>query len=159
MYLEKYASQIRSVAFSVINQLPESEYYGKLPVAPPESGLRSEEEDYCKRIYSLIIDNCRKLEKIKITESGKKEKTVVPNNRDCESEDTVLYYAYIYFSSLTTMDYIQELQGLLEKQANDISRVMDFRTERITGLIDKNLLDLSVRYVDLENFLDQVAAI
>ena len=156
MYVEQNASQIRSLVFSLIEQLMKPEFNEFLPI-PKTSDTRK----YYWELYEHIIKRCMESKVISIKEKGKKEKHVSPINMDIkDNENAVLYYAYAFFVNNQTFDYIHEMQKLLQKNCSDLDAILNlseqYKMHRgLVIMVEFTRGDSEVQYKCIEKFINK----
>lgn len=133
MELEKHTAQMRNLAFSLIEQLMEPAFDGKLPIEKPNRKESGSENKYYDRLYDYIIKRCDNLKVIEVKKNNSQaDDTVFPVNMEIRDSDAVLYYAYIFFSNLATLDYLKELRLFFSNDKSKIDPVIHWRNDYIS---------------------------
>lgn len=169
MDLDVYTSKVRSCAFSILAQLMNPEFAPKLGLKVPKSNSATDLNKYYDKLYSYISNICSNLQEIVISGDRNDGKNIVKINMDLQSTDAIIYYAYIFFNSLQTTDYFNEINALFEKNSTTISEIIswsqEYRDSRksfvikakadfIIGKSSYNLAD-GVPYFDIPVFIEK----
>lgn len=121
IYLDKFSSQIRSVSFSIVDKLIKEDLRKKSLTSHTDSSMYA---DCYANTCDYIIKRCSDLRHITIKESGKKDRTIVPIKMNMQDGNSVLHYAYIFFTNLPTIDYIEELKHFFSDPVSDINPIL-----------------------------------
>ena len=125
-----HTSQMRSAAFSIINQLMTHREHA--PISFTTVGKVDSNDDfrYFERLYDYIIQKCKNVNTITVRQ---REKDIYVNtiNMDISDKEAILFYAYAFFSNLPTTDYLAELHAILTSKKTTIDKVIVLSKEYI----------------------------
>lgn len=144
MHLELHVSEIRSQAFKIIKDITSPKFYKKFHFDHERILDKNYIYEYSDKVYNHIIDTCSDIRALSINESGKIERKIFPINLQYESDDSALYYAYLYFRNLPNDDYLHEITYLINASINPISHCLSHTTKYT------RLKNITIPYLELE---------
>ncbi len=126
-----HTSQMRSAAFSIIQQLMTPR--GKIPIPydGPDIKDHISRIKYYDTLYSYIINRCKDLSTIKVLKAKKEYQYVNTIKTDTKDSGAILYYAYAFFSHLPTTDYLKELHGTICPIKNELDAAISLSDDYI----------------------------
>lgn len=142
--LSLYTVQMKSVAFSIINQLMNRRDNPPVPFTIDDEKDPTVESGYFDRLFDYIIKKCEPINtitvylgiRVKTDKRGKKkkeriEKNVNTINMKLRDNEAIILYAYSFFFTLPTSDYLEELRSAISSNKNELDRVIDFSIDYI----------------------------